>query len=177
MGRLEWIVPLVVMGVYVLGAILKAKDQANPQPQQPMRRNPGQELDRFLQEIDRLRQQQESRPPTAQSNAEDEEDDDEMPTAQRPVVVVREVRPSPMLPRQIIMRGTPAPVPPPPPKIPEQPARTVHADMMALSPIVAPVRTAHPNPAVMALQLLRSRKTIAMAFVLNEVLGPPKCKR
>lgn len=177
MGRLEWIVPLVVMGVYVLGAILKAKDQANPQPQQPMRRNPGQELDRFLQEIDRLRQQQESRSPTAQSNTEDEDDDDEMPTAQRPVVVVREVRPSPMLPRQIIMRATPAPVPPPPAKIPEPLARTIHSELMALSPITAPVRTAIPNPAITALQFLRNRKSVAAAFVLNEVLGPPKCKR
>ena len=174
MGRLEWIVPLVVMVVYVLGAILKAKEQGNPQPQQPVRRNPGQELDRFLQEIDRLRQQQENRGPTAPSKTEDD-DDDEMPTAQRPVVVVREMPPSPMLPRQVVMRVQPAPAPLP--RNPEPAARSVHAELMALSPIVAPARSAGPNPAVMALHMLRSRKTVATAFVLNEVLGPPKCKR
>src|SRR5258706_69608 len=120
MGRfdIEWMVPLVVLVVYALSAILKAKEQANPQAQPPARRNPGQELDRFLQEIDRLRRQQENRGPTAQrQNAEDEEE----PTAQMPVVVVREQRPAPLLPRPVVLRvqPQPAPAPQPPPRDPE----------------------------------------------------------
>jgi hypothetical protein len=178
MGRLEWIVPLVVMVVYALSAILKAKEQANPQVQQPVRRNPGQELDRFLQEIDRLRRQQESRPPTAQRQSEEEEDEEE-PTAQKPVIVVREQRPAPLLPRPVVLRVQPAtpPAPPVAPQFADSAARTPQVVLPSFAPNVASVRGTGPNPAVMALHLLRSRKIISTAFVLNEILGPPKCKQ
>jgi hypothetical protein len=175
---IQWLVPIVVLVVYGLSAILKAKEQANPQAQQGTRRNPGQELDRFLQEIDRLRRQQENRGPAAQRQSKDE--DDEEPTAQMPVVVVREQRPPPLLPRPVILRVQATPAQPPPPpvvKAPEPVVRTPQIVLPSIPPVVASRRTTGSNAAAMAMHLLGNRRSISAAFVLNEVLSPPKCKQ
>jgi hypothetical protein len=177
MGHPEWLVAVVVLAVYGLGAILKAKQQGDVKPQPGAQRNPGQQLDRFLQEIDRLRRQQENRNATARKT---EEDDDEMPTAQRPVVVVREQRPVPQ-PRPVVLRmqapQAPQPQQRPQAKEPEPAARTAQVVLPSHAPNIASARGSGPNPAVTALHLLRSRKSVSTAFVLNEILGPPKCKR
>jgi hypothetical protein len=178
MGHPEWLVAVVVLVVYGLGAILKAKQQVDAKPQQPAQRNPGQQLDRFLQEIDRLRRQQENRSATTVRKTED---DDETPTAQMAAVVVREQRPAPVLPRPVVLRvqaaQAPQPQQRPQAKEPEPMARTAQVVLPSHAPNVASARGSGPNPAVMALHMLRSRKSVSTAFVLNEILGPPKCKR
>lgn len=174
MNRFEWIVPIVVFLVYVLGHILKAKE-AGQQAQQPAKRNPGQELDRFLQEIERLRRQQENRGPSAQSKSDDE--DDEMPTEERPVVVVREVRPSPMLPRVVVQVQPTPQTQPQRTRDPEPAERTRQVVLPSKAPSVTYTRRSSVNPAATAMQLLANRKNIATAFALNEILSPPKCKR
>lgn len=172
MGRFEWIVGLVVLVVYVLGHILKAKERADADaPAQP-RRHPGQELDRFLQEIDRLRKQQEERR-LSESSALEAGGDDEplLPPPPKPVVLFRDIRP--MQPRPAAAR--------PAPQLPT--VLTVEAPpRMTPAPTATPIgdqrrSVARPNPASIARELLANRQTIAAAFALNEILGPPKCQR
>src|SRR6516225_4868154 len=62
MLEFKWIVPVIVVIVWVINAILKSRE--NEEPVRPKRpgggpregRNPVGDIDRFLQEIDRLRQ-------------------------------------------------------------------------------------------------------------------------
>src|SRR5438046_5753271 len=60
--KFEWVVPVIVVVVWLINAIVKARE--NDEPVRPKRpgggpregRNPVGDIDRFLQEIDRLRQ-------------------------------------------------------------------------------------------------------------------------
>lgn len=169
---LDWIVALVVMGVYALSWVLKAKDQGEQKAQQPNRRNPGQELDRFLQEIDRLRKQQEARGPSKprmESEAE-EELETIMPTRPAPV---RETKIVTLLPPPMVFR---------PPTLPTAPAAPVFVEAPPnrtpqIIKVPEPPRRRGPNAASVAVSLLTNPRTVASAFALNEILGPPKCKR
>src|SRR5947209_937247 len=85
--KFEWVVPVIVVVVWLINAIVKARE--NDEPVRPKRpgvgpreaRNPVGDIDRFLQEIDRLRQK------TAEERGAP-------PPAVRPVVVPR-ARPAP----------------------------------------------------------------------------------
>lgn len=173
---LEWIVPIVVMLVYALSAILKAKDQGEAKPEQPARRNPGQELDRFLQEIDRLRRQQEARSPAPKNQGLEDEDEELAPPPPRPVVVFQEVRPAPLLPPPLVLRAET-----PPPKQQMDSAGGVARTPQVVKPSAAPMVTSFQrrgvNSANLAMNLLDNNRTLAAAFALNEILSPPKCKR
>jgi len=181
MLEFKWIVPVIVVIVWVINAILKSRE--NEEPVRPKRpgggprdgRNPVGDIDRFLQEIDRLRQK------TAEERG----------TAPPPVV-------------RAVPRARPVPVPTPsrqrpaarPPLVVE-PLQVVQP-ISPRVPIVQPAarhgdtaRTLVPSKAGRmaasyavdlprvseALNLLRSRQSAATAMVLNEILGPPKCRR
>ena len=172
----EWIVPVVVLIVWVVSTILKSREQNEPVRAKPGAgegRKPTGDIDKFLQEIDRLRRK------TAEEQGQ---------TA-RPVPQVRPVPP-------------PAPRVRPVPRVKPvlRPAEALAAESVpVVTPVstplaaefVAPARTSKPlgvaqvsmmelrqSPGVTAaLHLLRSPRTLAAAAVLAEVMGPPKCKR
>src|SRR5438034_4909941 len=87
----EWIVPVVVLIVWLVSTILKSREKAAPvRPRQPGAgdgRKPSSDIDRFLQEIDRLR-----RKSTDESNSAERPSPPPPPRA-RPVQAVPRVRP------------------------------------------------------------------------------------
>jgi len=184
MLEFKWIVPVIVVIVWVINAILKSRE--NEEPVRPKRpggapqegRNPVGDIDRFLQEIDRLRQK------TAEERG----------TAVPPPVVrpVPRARPVPT--------AAPSRARPPRPPLAIEPLPVVQPASPAV-PIVQPAvsggrlgdtaRTLVPSMAGRiaasysidlprvneALKLLRSRQSAATALVLKEILGPPKCRQ
>jgi hypothetical protein len=85
----EWIVPVVVLIVWLVSTILKSRENAEPvRPRQPGGgdgRKPTSDIDRFLQEIDRLkRKSAEERGETARP----------APPRPKPVQPVPRVRPA-----------------------------------------------------------------------------------
>src|SRR5436309_14046283 len=64
MNKLEWVVPVVVMIVWLINTLIKGRDEepaaGAARGRRPVERNPSSDIDRFLQEIDRLRKQNEA---------------------------------------------------------------------------------------------------------------------
>jgi hypothetical protein len=173
----EWVVPVVVLLVWVVSTILKSREQNEPVRAKPGAggegRKPTGDIDKFLQEIDRLRRKSA----------------DEQGQTVRPVPQVRPVPPP--IPRvRAVPRVRPV----------SRPAEMLAAESVpAVTPVstpvasefVAPIQFTKPlgvaqvsmmelrqSPGVTAaLHLLRSPRTLAAAVVLQEVLGPPKCKQ
>src|SRR5437763_8124725 len=100
MNKLEWVVPVVVMIVWLINTLIKGRDEepaaGAARGRRPVERNPSSDIDRFLLEIDRLRKQNES------------ERREQSPEPARPVVVAA----PPKRPR-----AQARPVLPPPPKV------------------------------------------------------------
>lgn len=184
MLEFKWIVPVIVVIVWVINAILKSRE--NEEPVRPKRpgggpregRNPVGDIDRFLQEIDRLRQKTAEERGTAPP-----------PPVVRPVPRARPVpapaqRTRPAARPPLAMEPLPL-VQPASPAVPiVQPAApgTRHGDTArTLVPSMAGRMAASYSvdlPRVNeALNLLRSRQSAATALVLKEILGPPKCRR
>src|SRR5438477_8238093 len=63
MNKLEWVVPVVVMIVWLINTLIKGREEepaaGAARGRRPVERNPSSDIDRFLQEIDRLRKQNE----------------------------------------------------------------------------------------------------------------------
>src|SRR5437762_2413938 len=102
MNKLEWVVPVVVMIVWLVNTLIKGREEepaaGAARGRRPVERNPSTDIDRFLQEIDRLRKQNEGdrREPAA------------APPPPPVVTVAAPKRPRPQ-PRAVL--------PPPPPKV------------------------------------------------------------
>jgi hypothetical protein len=175
-----WLIPVIAIGVWLLAALIRNANQKGkamppePQPQgRPRRRPTSNEIDRFLEEV-RRRQQAQRRPA-----------DEDVPEVQ-PVVIEPTPRPPPppvrRTPPASVTRAKPSPVT----------VRTVAAVdniPVALAVDARPSTTIAPIPApeppqarlpghlVELQRLLHSPQGIRAAFLLNEILGPPKCRR
>src|SRR5438105_3670313 len=110
MNKLEWVVPVVVMIVWLINTLIKGREEepaaGAARGRRPVERNPSSDIDRFLQEIDRLRKQNEPerREPAAAP----------LPVAS-PVVTAVPVKRSRPQARPVL--------PPPPPKVRVPPRR------------------------------------------------------
>lgn len=161
--RLEWIFPVIVLIFYVLGAIMKAREEARKPKRVGGGGQPGKELDRFLEEIERLRREQSTR--QTQGNdlpPRDRPASNRQATAgsprpvlppRPPLVVSAPVAPPPVVP-------APRPLPPPP-------------------PVVAPMTSARSGPNLLqpVLAMLRNHRSLPAAVVLHEIFAPPKGRR
>jgi hypothetical protein len=165
--KFEWVVPVVVLIVWLVSTILKSRENDEPvRPRQPGGgdgRRPTSDIDRFLQEIDRLKRK------SAEERAE--------ATRPTPPPVVRPVqpvpRPRPVKPVRLeavpeVVVVEPAPVIKPAPRTMQSPAPTKAS---------RPTAAGRSFVTIAALNLLRSPQSLAGAMVLQEVLGPPKCRR
>lgn len=193
------IVPLIALGVWVLGTLFKTDDDPRARPGQrrqgfgqgPTRR-PVSDLDRFLAEARRKRETGERprpapQPTQAATPPRPARSSTDAPLAQR-------VRPPTVPPPQ----RQPAPTPPPQRRRPEptvpvaRPAPAPQPEPPTVEPIVAVVVEPTPvvperkpvaaKPAVapalaQVLAMLRSPGVARTAFVLREVLDPPLCRR
>ena len=171
--RWEWVVPVIVLVVWILTNVLRpAEEQNKLQPQRqlpeedPEGRKPQNEVDRFLEEINRLRRQSTEQQPQAAP-----------PRAEPVVPEVRRApppRPQPQRRSQEARRAEPrrqtqvAPA-----------AAVVEAVPVAVASKAAPpVRRKMVSPGVSQLfALLRNPATVQTAVVLHEVFGPPKAYR
>jgi hypothetical protein len=156
----EWIVPVVVLIVWLISTIMKSREEEPVRPRKPGTepgRKPTGDIDKFLQEIDRLRRK----------SAE------EQGRTARPVPPPPRVKPSP----PVVTRAKP--VPRLEPAIPGP----VVVEAVSASPVANLPRPGRatvdrpPTGATATMHLLRSPRSVAAAVVLQEVLGPPKCKR
>ena|SRR5438105_10029963 len=164
----EWIVPVVVLIVWLISTILKSREAEEPvRPRQPGGgggRKPTGDIDKFLQEIDRLRRKSTEEQPA-------------QPPRVRPVPTpVPRVKPVPRLkPAEPVVIEAAAIV------APAQIAPEYIAPIAAArAPRVAQVSgtgVRHSPGVTAALHLLRAPRTVAAALVLQEILGPPKCRR
>src|SRR6059058_2962092 len=104
MNKLEWVVPVVVMIVWLINTLIKGREEepaaGAARGRRPVERNPSSDIDRFLQEIDRLRKQNE-------------------PERREPTAAVPVPPPSPVVTEPLPKRPRPQPRPllPPPPKV------------------------------------------------------------
>jgi hypothetical protein len=162
----DWnvIVVIVIAALFILGHVLRRGEEAPPrnprqrlQPGEPPRRTAS-DVDRFLQEMNRLRQ----RPSEPEYRPEP-------PPPPRPVLLVpppeRPRRPEPIRERP---RVQPPPIilDVPPASAPVPPLRVVPLAPAKVSPVAAQLR-----------ELLRSPQSLRAAILLQEVLGPPRCRR
>jgi hypothetical protein len=165
----EWVVPIIVAIFYVIGHIVKAREEqeakANPKPAGPRGNT---ELDRFLEEIERLRRERAGMSQKEYEEQQEEYEEEEQRPVTRPIVVqtptivMREPARTYSLPEPI----RPAVVIPPILKI---------ADRPILSSTAPTFRRSRSVAATMA--LLRNPQSLATAIVLREIFGPPKCRK
>jgi hypothetical protein len=181
------IVPLIALGVWILGTLFKPEDNPRQQPQRrPGTGGPGgsrppvSDLDRFLADARRRREESEgSRLPIPQAApprpAPPPPRAEGMQTRARPPAAVpRQVRKRPSLPTAVPVEVRPEPVPVVP--VAEVP---VEAVPLPKPPPPPPRQVSKPPSPVVAqvLALLRSPQSAGTAFVLREVLGAPLSRR
>ena len=172
----EWVVPVVVLIVWLVSTIVKSREQNEPvriKPGGGEARKPTGDIDRFLQEIDRLRRK------TAEEQGQTARPIPRVQAVPPPVPRVRPApRVKPVLRPAEVLAAESAPV--------VTPVSTpLAAEFVAPAQVTKPTGAAQvsrmelrQSPGVTAaLHLLRSPRTLAAAVVLEEVLGPPKCKR
>jgi hypothetical protein len=193
------IIPLIALGVWVLGTVFRgAEDERQkalrqqprrPGGPRPPQRRPATDLDRFLEEARRRREAaaRPAPPPPPVARPPEPRPAERLPLRQR-----EQARPTAVTRR---------PEPPPPPPLPLAEAVTVRrAEPVAEArPAVVveavpapPPPPAPPAPATVEVRartatgaavqdqvaaLLRSPRGAGAAFVLTEILGPPLCRR
>ncbi len=160
----ELIIAILVGTFWIINMIAKARkeNEANEPEQKANGQRPGNELDRFLQEIDRFRRDRSA----AAMNSPDEPT--EKPATQRPVIIMPQ-RPVILRPPVPVLRA-----------VVEQ--RTPVLPVDAPQPATTRFQPSKPEPAraprkqLPAIRLLKSPESLITAMVLQEVLGPPKCR-
>ena len=191
-GAAVWTIIIVAVAMWFLSNLFRGgeDERAKGDAKGPPRRTPagrgrpaGNDIDRFLEEINRRRKQAAERESTRTQPPP--------PPAARPRPRTRTARPEaergaaiPMvLPVEPARReAVRRPAPPPEPAKP-QAVRPVEQSPAPVSAVaqenVAPVLTVRPQPpALTQLQsLLRTPQSLRTAFLLKEILGPPRCRR
>jgi hypothetical protein len=186
----HWIIPLIAVGVWILTQLLKAgseQQQRRKQQKADGPRRPGGDIDRFLEEIQRRRRDGEKkRPPPEPVVRETPRPVKPPPLPPMPRRVERPVERVP--PPRPVRTSAPRQVVPPPvevvvleevkevaPAIAE--ANVAPAERAAFrAPTVTAVRTPTPGAKMLG-DLLRTQGGLQAAILMNEVIGPPKCKR
>jgi hypothetical protein len=180
----EWVVPVIALVLWILNNLIRnaddkqarnARRRAEAEEAQPAEQSKS-DVDQFLEEINRMRRRTE--PPRRQEPSE---------------VVRAEEPPHPSEPARPVYVPTVVETPRPqrPRPRPAQKPRTLvakpsGAEILDVIPVAVPaapykpaaVPTRQPSPAVVQLRsMLRSPGTIQAAIILQEVLGPPRCRR
>jgi hypothetical protein len=198
---------LVGFGVWILSNVLKNAGAKNPPGMGPIAPRPRaavNEIDRFLEEINRRRQQQQ--PPQQVPQAQPVPQGrplPERPIPARPIPQAKpvrveqsvprakplprpeakpKVRPEPVRPQAIIVAK---PVEPPPTAriqdvVPTDVPRADLPAALALKPAGGPSQAlprAGDSLAKQVRLLLRNRSTLRSVLVASEILGPPLCRR
>jgi hypothetical protein len=197
MGAIAIIIVFVVIVVLtVLGTLLKGADEPKAPPRMPGDDRPRTitEVDKFLEEINRLKRkaanEQAAPPPVRPVNLEAPP-----PPRPRPMEPFPPPRPRPAVAE--VPRPRPRPVQPRPTPTRAAPVRAsepVILDVVEVVQSVKPVdvlppppppsptpgrsQTVTPSPTLAQFrELVRTRTGLQTAIVLQEVFGPPRCRR
>ncbi len=193
---MQWeilIIPLIALGVWILGTLFKSEDdktkklvgrRGNLSSRTPPGRRGVTDLDRFLEEARRRREPEERRkvPPTPSRAEAVRPPVRERPPRQQPSP--RVVTPVSIQEEAVIALPVPRPVAPPPvaQPTPALPSPNLGEGRMG----APPTREAPPPPAPatrsspiaqQVRSLLSKPQTAATAFVLREIFDRPLCKR
>jgi hypothetical protein len=202
MNHWMWLVIVIPVVIWILSSVIRPPEE---QPRDLRRRfpprddlGPGEprprpqgEVERFLEEINRLRsrsaeQQRAAEEPTA---APPPKPVQPMPRRVPRPVPPRRSRPEPVVRPELResrpIGNLPLPVTaPPPPQVPALVVRPVLevVDVVAASASARPVMPApllptNVSPAEALRGMLQTPQTLAAAIVLHEILGPPRCRR
>jgi hypothetical protein len=183
MGNWEWILP-VLLGIWFLINLIRKADEerrsrekaaAGDRPAPRPRRPPPEDIDRFLEEVNRRRRQSTERRPGTEGP--------------RPVVAV----PAPAPPVRPRPSPRPQPTRQPPPRQPAPAVAEVVVAVPAEIPVIPapqwapPPGPGTPQPAagegkakaapVSLGMLLRAPQNLRNAILLREILDPPLCRR
>lgn len=187
---MQWIVFVVIIVIAVVSAIANAvknqQDKEPPPRRRPPRRESGEgvrtgssDMDRFLQEIEKLRKR----------NAGDGDEPRKSARGTRPKAVPT------VAPVKRPKRSDAPPAVPPSRRVERLPAATVLPSPPAFEPEPSPItrsapqptdapavsRTPRPEPKTAfgkdLLALLANKQSLPVAVVLQEILGPPKCRQ
>jgi hypothetical protein len=177
----EWVVPVIALVLWILNNLIRNADEkqarnvrrpAEPEGERPAERTTS-DVDQFLEEINRMRRR---------STPQRREEPKQPP--------VRSEEPAPVFVPTVVERPRPQQRPRPRPA--EKP-RTMVAkpvavqvgaeirDVIPVAPPNAPTAlapTRRPSPAVAQLwSMLRTPGSVQAAIMLQEVLGPPRCRK
>ncbi|MBY0525249.1 MAG: hypothetical protein K2R98_17715 [Gemmataceae bacterium] len=202
----EWVVPVIAVVLWIISSVIRAPEEPprdvrrrrlpmGEQPAEPAK--PPSEVDRFLEEINKLRQRAAEEPKTVIPANPEPPKRPRPPDAPRPIPRrPRPIDPPPprrpmveTLPPKVVVErpvGTLAPaVPLPPPPVPVVVAPVI--EVVAAVPASARSGQRSPPagapsigasvPITQLLALLHSPKAAQAAILLNEVLGPPRSRR
>jgi len=201
MGALFWVIIAIVVISTLVGAVAKMLNNLNemnannpnaagrPRPvggadgprAGGAARQPSTDMDRFLAEIDRLRRKNAEAPPNKAPAPPTVQPEPQRAERSRPRVVAEVAE----QPKQDLGFAT-APPPPPPAKPTELPVATVVPPASGSTGASAPRVTRLPTRPRAAAKtpfaknltsLLGSSQGLALAIVLQEVLGPPRSKK
>lgn len=195
----EWIVPVVVLVVWILMQVIRpAEEQAQEKDARPMppgdgtAPKPASEVDRFLEEINRMRRKaaedQGRSPPPEPPRPRPAQIPMVEPASRRVEEVIPLGRRVEQIPTVEPVAKAPSPQSPP---SQSRPRRTVPAapppavpivEMLAAAPALPSMHkkaqtTTPPGAAVNLQALLRTPGSVRTAILLHEVLGPPRSRR
>ncbi len=179
------IIPLIALGVWIIGTLFKSEDDKTKKdirsrdgfPARAPGRRAVTDLDRFLEETRRRREAEERpKPPPAPPPAR--------ATVTRPPLRERPLRPRetprlspPPVPREEVVVAVAMPRPTPPAAVVEPTPAPPSALETPVLPSSAPA-SALPAPVLQQVRSLLSKpQTAASAFVLREIFDRPLCKR
>ncbi|HTU19176.1 MAG TPA: hypothetical protein VMG10_14040 [Gemmataceae bacterium] len=176
------IIPLIALGVWIIGTLFKSEDEklkkgvgrrGNASSRAPGRRV-GTDLDRFLEEARRRREPEERRkaPPSPARDPAPRPPLRERPSQPREMPR----RPAPLIAKEEVVVALPAPRPVAPPPVAEPVASLALAREASLPPPPTSVTRPAPIPQ-QVLSLLSKPQSAATAFVLREIFDRPLCKR
>lgn len=176
-----WWIPLIAVGIWIIVNVVRGLETARkemPAPRPVDRPRPASDIDRFLEEINRRRQEQEQRRPV------------EPPPVRRqkpiPRSSQRPQRPAPSRPRRPVaepMVAMPVPAAEPIPEVlPALPVESAlpaaHGSLRVTIPTLPlPQRGVLPAHLVELQRLLGSAQGLQAAVLAEQILGPPRSRR
>jgi hypothetical protein len=192
---MQWqvLVPIIVIAIFILINVFRTNEE---QPRETRRRPMGgprpprgpdqlpSEVERFLEEIERMKRRAvDEKPRAVVEEPRPEPAPVPVPRVDRPqrprtAPPPRRTRPGPLRERPIDVVPVPVLPPPLPPVVVEAVplSQPVGAVGFAVQPVgaVSPAKAAPPVQQLR--ELMRTPKTLQTAVLLQEVLGPPRCR-
>lgn len=183
MAEAVWIIIFIPVVMWILSSLVRGGEEEKPQPGDVRNKPSSNDLDRFLEEVNRRRQQASERQAGPPPPPEDVRRRQPAPTR----------RPAPPAPRPQPQRPAPAQVVKPAPRA--TPTPVVRAESapsvipVKISGLVVPILPSVRSRAIMNMRATRNPAAeqvgvilstpagLQAAFLLKEILGPPRCHR